>query len=214
MSIKNICEKYPCVIEVLKTRGRRYKSSRGAATDIIVKCPCCKRNRITTDWAIELHARVGRSPLGWCKTCAMTLSCHRDWIDILPLLWDKHGKWTNRIIGRSAIIKGSVAKTKKDFKLGPLDIPSIPDFCPVFPWIKFQITNRAQENNGYRQCRMYRNLAPSLDRIDSNLGYIKGNVRWISARANALKSNATNRELKALLLDNENLIRKGLIHES
>jgi hypothetical protein len=37
--------------------------------------------------------------------------------------------------------------------------------------------------------------SPSLDRIDPTLGYIKGNVRVISHRANAMKSNASADEL-------------------
>lgn len=43
--------------------------------------------------------------------------------------------------------------------------------------------------------------SPSLDRIDSNKGYIKGNVRVISKRANTLKSNATVQEMKLVLAD-------------
>lgn len=37
--------------------------------------------------------------------------------------------------------------------------------------------------------------APSLDKIDPEKGYIKGNVQWLSQRVNLLKSNMTNEEL-------------------
>ena len=36
---------------------------------------------------------------------------------------------------------------------------------------------------------------PSIDRIDSSKGYIKGNVQWVSWRANRLMSDATPDEL-------------------
>jgi hypothetical protein len=42
---------------------------------------------------------------------------------------------------------------------------------------------------------------PSLDRIDSSKGYVKGNVRVISHRANMLKNNATIEELELVLKD-------------
>jgi hypothetical protein len=41
--------------------------------------------------------------------------------------------------------------------------------------------------------------SPSLDRIDSTKGYIKGNVWVISNRANTLKNDATLKELKTLV---------------
>ncbi len=41
--------------------------------------------------------------------------------------------------------------------------------------------------------------SPSLDRLDPDLGYTRGNVCWISNRANTLKSNATVAEIENVL---------------
>lgn len=43
------------------------------------------------------------------------------------------------------------------------------------------------------------NSSPSLDRKDPNLGYIKGNVAFISQRANRLKQDASLEELERIL---------------
>ena len=40
--------------------------------------------------------------------------------------------------------------------------------------------------------------SPSLDRIIPEKGYTKGNVEWISQRANILKNNATIEEVRKL----------------
>ena len=44
-----------------------------------------------------------------------------------------------------------------------------------------------------------RDISPSLDRIVPELGYVKGNIRVISLRANRLKSDASIEELEAIL---------------
>lgn len=61
----------------------------------------------------------------------------------------------------------------------------VPDFCPVLGLPLYRNTGgRAQGSN-----------SPTVDRIDPDKGYIRGNVRVISSRANAIKSNATPEEL-------------------
>ena len=46
--------------------------------------------------------------------------------------------------------------------------------------------------------RMRKDGSPSLDRVNNSKGYVKGNVRVISWRANRLKSDATVEEIKAI----------------
>lgn len=76
------------------------------------------------------------------------------------------------------------AKQKNlDFNIELSDIV-IPYRCPIFG------------NKFYRDPD--RNDSPSLDRIDSIKGYIKGNVWVISRRANIIKNNATPAELRII----------------
>jgi hypothetical protein len=66
----------------------------------------------------------------------------------------------------------------------------IPDVCPV---LGIKLT--------WNQGRGYHPDSPSVDKIDPSRGYVKGNVRVISARANLLKNDATVEELTAVLKD-------------
>lgn len=82
--------------------------------------------------------------------------------------------------------KQSAKKRGIEFNLEKEDI-TIPENCPVFgtPFL-----NELREGRNPR--------APSIDRIDSAKGYIKGNIQIISWRANFLKSNGTKEEFKLL----------------
>lgn len=63
--------------------------------------------------------------------------------------------------------------------------PVMPKCCPVFGVVLTP--------GGHR-----RSTSPSLDRIDPDRGYVTGNVRVISDKANRLKGNRTLEELRAL----------------
>lgn len=76
------------------------------------------------------------------------------------------------------------AKTKGiEFTIEVSDVV-VPNTCPV---LGIEISIGGNRNN-----------SPSLDRIDNSKGYVKGNVCVISFRANALKSDGTLEELRAI----------------
>ena len=56
--------------------------------------------------------------------------------------------------------------------------------CPILK-VKLSVSKRQQDK-----------YSPSLHRIDSSKGYIKGNVIWICDLANRMFSNANKKELK------------------
>lgn len=76
------------------------------------------------------------------------------------------------------------------FNIDETDIV-IPEVCPVLG-LKLVLSNQGQ---GYHPD------SPSLDKINPSKGYVKGNVRVISARANLLKNDATVEELERVLWD-------------
>ena len=79
------------------------------------------------------------------------------------------------------------AKLKQiDFNLELNDF-EIPEVCPVLG-IKLIASKDNKSNN-----------SPSLDRIDNSKGYVKGNVRVISWRANHIKTDATLSELESVV---------------
>lgn len=85
-----------------------------------------------------------------------------------------------RILGR---IKHQAKKQNIEFNIDESDI-IIPEYCPILG-IKL-------EYNVGRECSG--DYSPSLDKLIPKLGYIKGNVKVISNRANRIKSDGTAEE--------------------
>lgn len=73
------------------------------------------------------------------------------------------------------------------FSIEPADI-IIPATCPVL---------------GFHLDGETRDRTPSLDRFSPSLGYVAGNIRVISFRANRIKSDATTDELRRVLAYSE-----------
>jgi hypothetical protein len=63
----------------------------------------------------------------------------------------------------------------------------VPELCPVLGIPLVIATGCAKDGS------------PSLDRIDPARGYVQGNVKVISHKANTIKSNATADEIRAVL---------------
>jgi hypothetical protein len=78
------------------------------------------------------------------------------------------------------------SKGRIEFSLTLSDL-DLPTHCPVFGWeLVYQASGRRQPNSA------------SLDRIDSRLGYVPGNVWVISWRANQIKMDSIVEELRAV----------------
>ena len=110
----------------------------------------------------------------------------------------REARWSKHERLMLARIKSRAKKLGIPFNITEEDI-NIPEVCPVLG-----VRLERQKGNG-KHC----NYTPSLDRIVPALGYIKGNVRVISNRANLLKSNATLEELTLVLEDAIRLHKGG-----
>lgn len=100
-------------------------------------------------------------------------------------------------------VKYRAKRKNLSFDLTLEDI-KIPEICPVLGMRLSRAPAAILDNT------------PSLDRIDNNLGYVKGNVIVVSSKANRIKSNATVDDLekvtnfyRGLAVAKERLITDG-----
>lgn len=71
-----------------------------------------------------------------------------------------------------------------EFNIEIIDIV-IPKYCPVLGTELFFTSGKGPQNN-----------SPSLDRFDNSKGYIKGNINVISWKANRIKVDASEEEIR------------------
>ena len=151
--------------------------------DVHRKCPKCGVQMDETT-ACDYTLRTRR---GYCRACNKKYN-------------GVHAPAMRVADPKSAILyrlRGNAKVRGISFSLEREDIPDIPEFCPVFPWIRLEYKVGEGRSEG----------SASVDRIDSAVGYVKGNIRFISHRANTLKSDATDEQLIALGKDAESRTR-------
>lgn len=110
-------------------------------------------------------------------------------------MWRKGARRWRKSNKLSSLLISAKSRAKKqnigfDIKLDDFT-EGIPTSCPVLG-IPI-ISGEGQKSNN----------SPSLDRIDNKKGYIKGNVRVISYKANRLKSDMALEECRLILKDLE-----------
>lgn len=151
---------------------------------MLKQCTKCKEDK---ELSFFYFNKTRNKLASWCKLCSNELS--------------KAMQYSKKY--RENDIAGSLLKTAKyrakkkgiTFNLEKEDI-TIPTHCPVLG-IELKLSELSK-NGG----------APysySLDRINPQLGYIKGNVMVMSHLANSMKNNAT----KEQLISFSNWIRKN-----
>lgn len=101
--------------------------------------------------------------------------------------------WSNYL--RSA--KSRAQKKNVPFNITAADVEAVwTDICPILGIPLVQLPGQASDNS------------PSLDRIIPEKGYVKGNIRIISNRANTIKSYGTLEEHRAVVKYMEDHIKK------
>jgi hypothetical protein len=160
------------------------------------QCPKCKQML-----PVEMFAKNRSKKDGlqyWCRSCKSKQSSN---------YYVNGGKEKVRSYNKLNPVKVITAQLVRDArerardKCLPFDIDlyyirsmvgnnaELSSHCPVFG---IPLEWSCQRNQG----RGPHPYAPSIDRIDPERGYVKGNVWIISYRANTIKSNATHEELK------------------
>lgn len=95
-------------------------------------------------------------------------------------------------------VKGRAKKRGIEFNITENDL-IWPEFCPVLGYKLIRNSKKGWADNTH-----------SLDRIDNKKGYIPGNVKVISWRANSIKGDATIEELEAVVkYMKDNLIQEN-----
>lgn len=137
-------------------------------SDTLKQCACCRMLYARTDFYKNHTAKDG---LNWyCKQCSHLKSVAQQKVSLR--------KDPRPSMLRKARHRAKVKKIECSISLSDIFLPSV---CPVLG-IPLVVAGSDRSN------------APTLDRIDSKLGYIPNNICVISYRANLLKNNGTELE--------------------
>lgn len=150
----------------METRKQRVIEQDGV---LLHHCPRCQTYKSFEEFYVNRKTKTGRSV--YCKICQSAYAKTPHWAE-----WRKERYYRNpsRTIWIEA--RHRAKKAGLPFNIEPEDCV-IPEICPVLG-IKMSPKGRGHMDDG----------TPTLDKIIQSQGYVKGNVRVISWKANRLKS--------------------------
>lgn len=108
------------------------------------------------------------------------------WLPSKPFTRHKPGQGKDPVTSLIKQARNRATKTGREFSLEHSDL-IMPDVCPILGIPLFKVGGKSTDNS------------PSIDRIDSSKGYVKGNVWVTSWRANEIKRDGTLDEFRALI---------------
>jgi hypothetical protein len=163
------------------------------------KCNKCNLEKNESEFHVAKSFKDGLYT--WCKICKSNYDKVYRQSDKIQNLYHSKEYIEKKLIYRTkrltkdrrysmlAVIKNRAKNTNKEFNITIEDIV-IPKYCPLLE-IKLCTKPYGERGRG----KGFAMNTPSVDRIDNSKGYIKGNVRVISMKANAMKYSATEEEL-------------------
>lgn len=162
-------------------------------------CNCCGLNFPLSGFHIQRKGKFGRQAK--CKKCTSDTYYVRNREAVIERTrqrrateegreqerqWQRARRRSNPLV--RMVQEAKARATKKGIPFGiTADHLEMPEVCPVLG-IEISMGMGARAD-----------CSPSIDRIDSTKGYVPGNVRVISWRANRLKNDATLEEMKAIV---------------
>lgn len=155
-----------------RSQSKEHWSIRNPYSDPTLKrCPQCKIDKQRIDFARCSNNSDGLEYR--CKQCMAIIRLKKRLDNTMGYLYNLAKMRAKRKGLTFTILKSDIV---------------IPENCPI---LGIPIDNAARGRASYN--------SPSIDRIDNARGYEPSNVHVISHRANSLKSNATLKELKAIV---------------
>ena len=159
----------------------------------MIKCLSCNQEFPPSNFS-HRTARWGDRPYAfWC------IKCRED-----PALWERANSLVHSVPEiQEAAIREILRRAERNVNgrecnLTVSDLWGLPVCCPILGMkLDYRARLWAIMQKVRKPCPRSDNAA-SLDRIDNNLGYVRGNVIVVSNRANTLKNAASLDELKQI----------------
>jgi hypothetical protein len=175
---------------------------------ITLICVYCKNEYLKAQSEFKRNEKIGR--LSFCsKRCAISYQCLNKEYHLLKysgnISYMKNSKKPRNVKDEYSPFRDFVRRANKRKHFVDIDVIYLKELwesqegkCP-YTKIKLEFTSNIN-NNFYS--------SPSLDRIDSSKGYIKGNVQFVSMPINYMKHTMSDNETKQyldIIINNSNL---------